>query len=168
MKAPKYFIGKRHKINKYKYDRIHLWLRNKYGKATHCSSKKCSGNSQKFEWALKKGKKYDYVKNNFIMLCHSCHVKMDLTPEGRKRKSDIRKLDLTGQKIGTLTVIEPRGKVKCGHYMWLCRCKCGKEKIVQVGNLRRKGVYGCQSCWNRDVRWKKKPVKLSILREEIQ
>ena len=54
-----------------------------------------------------------------------------------------RKIDLTGQRFGRLTVIgfASRDK-KYGHAKWLCQCDCGKITDVDSSNLRR----GQQSC----------------------
>jgi len=49
-------------------------------------------------------------------------------------------VDMLGQKIGYLTVIEllpERGKL--GGALWKCKCDCGNESIVIGGELRRKG-----------------------------
>ncbi len=58
-------------------------------------------------------------------------------------------IDLTGQKFFRLTVIE-RANTK-GSALWKCRCDCGKEVIIQGGNLRR--PYGNQKscgCWRKE------------------
>ena len=44
--------------------------------------------------------------------------------------------DITVKKFGRLTAIKPVGKDTCGGYKWLCKCDCGKENIVMLGNLR--------------------------------
>lgn len=63
-----------------------------------------------------------------------------------------RRLDLTGQKFGKLTVIEPAGTVYSGagkyaggypKTRWRCRCDCGNEKIVFTGDLRRGDTKSC-------------------------
>ena len=53
--------------------------------------------------------------------------------------------DLTGHKVGTLTVIrfdETRG----GHAYWIVRCECGIEKSVQSANIQnpRRKSCGCK------------------------
>lgn len=47
-------------------------------------------------------------------------------------------LQLTGKKIGRLTVIRQLPDIKCGNRLWLCRCECGKEKVIAANNLNRK------------------------------
>jgi len=53
-------------------------------------------------------------------------------------------IDLTGKKFGRLIVIKrtyPNGKY--GHLKWLCKCKCGTEKIVWGNNLIRDNTKSC-------------------------
>ena len=60
-------------------------------------------------------------------------------------------IDLTGQTIGFWTVlyrgddvIDSRGK----HIpMWMCRCKCGTERLVAGSSLRNKNTLSC-GCFN--------------------
>lgn len=56
-----------------------------------------------------------------------------------------RALDLTGHRYGRWTVIShaPRRK---GTSFWLCRCDCGTEKQVGLGNLRSGNSGGCSGC----------------------
>lgn len=51
--------------------------------------------------------------------------------------------DLTGMKSGKLTVLEPQGKAKDGHYRWLCKCDCGNTTVVQSNNLVSKTTMSC-------------------------
>ena len=46
-----------------------------------------------------------------------------------------KKLDLTGQKFGKLTVVAPAANVG-SRTAWLCQCDCGKEAIVITARLR--------------------------------
>lgn len=46
-----------------------------------------------------------------------------------------KKLDLTGQRFGKLTVLEPAANVST-KTAWLCRCDCGKEAVVTTQRLR--------------------------------
>lgn len=55
------------------YGALHSWLKRTYGKADCCESKKCTGKSKYFEWALIKGRKYEKKRKNFKKLCKSCH-----------------------------------------------------------------------------------------------
>lgn len=42
-------------------------------------------------------------------------------------------IDLAGQKFGRLMALRPSFKSKRTY--WLCKCECGKEKIIERGNL---------------------------------
>ena len=69
------------------------------------------------------------------------------------RGSGARKLDLTGNVFGMLTVVGECGKTRAGDIIWLCKCECG-------GEVKKKATYlsaglathcGCQ-----------KPVKIKV------
>lgn len=47
-------------------------------------------------------------------------------------------VDLTGKRFGRLVVIGLSGKNKSGNSLWLCKCNCGKEKIIAGFHLTRK------------------------------
>lgn len=51
-------------------------------------------------------------------------------------------LDLTGQTFGSLKAISVDHKSDQGAY-WLCRCKCGKEKVVRSHDLRANPEISC-------------------------
>jgi hypothetical protein len=53
------------------------------------------------------------------------------------------KLELSGQKFGRLSVISFSGKNNSGHNMWLCKCDCGNEKIVDVAHLKSGAISSC-------------------------
>jgi len=59
---------------------IHNWLRHMFGKANKCNNREkhvltfnCSGKSKRFDWAKKKNCNYERKRENFYMLCGSCH-----------------------------------------------------------------------------------------------
>lgn len=52
-------------------------------------------------------------------------------------------VDLTGQKFGTLTVIERAGSDKRGLALWLCQCDCGNTCVVKGSNLRNGNTTSC-------------------------
>lgn len=52
--------------------------------------------------------------------------------------------DITGQRYGMLTAICRTEEKRGGGYKWLCKCDCGNEVVVDIGNLRKNG--GTQSC----------------------
>jgi len=66
------------------YGGIHDWLQSRFGYADKCENREndilnfnCSKKSNNYDWALLKGLKYERKRENFIMLCHSCHLKYD-------------------------------------------------------------------------------------------
>lgn len=53
-------------------------------------------------------------------------------------------LDLTGLRIGKLTVIKPSYKrYKNGSILWLCKCECGNICYVQANNLKNGHTKSC-------------------------
>ena len=65
------------------------------------------------------------------------------------------KIDLTGQPFGWLIVIREAGRTKDGKVLWLCKCKCGVEKVVRGSCLtrRNKPTVSC-GCWNEEKKIK--------------
>ena len=57
-------------------------------------------------------------------------------------------IDMTGQVVGRLTVIEDSGIRRNGEILWRCRCECGAEVLVQGSHLRS-GTKSC-GCLRRD------------------
>lgn len=51
--------------------------------------------------------------------------------------------NLTGMLFGRLTVINRTTQDKAGTYFWLCRCICGKEKLVRGYSLKRGDTQSC-------------------------
>jgi len=51
-----------------------------------------------------------------------------------KRRSDW--VDLTGQKVGKLTVLNSVGRTsQHGQERWQCQCECGQQALVYAGQL---------------------------------
>ena len=50
-----------------------------------------------------------------------------------------KKLDLIGQRFGSLTALRPAENIRA----WICRCDCGKETIVLTDNLRKGNTKSC-------------------------
>lgn len=63
------------------YAGLHTWLNITYGKADRCENKKCLKISQTFHLAKLRGKNYERKRENFIMLCVSCHNRYDKNPK---------------------------------------------------------------------------------------
>lgn len=57
--------------------------------------------------------------------------------------------NLIGERFGRLVVLSFEGKVR-GSYRWACRCDCGKECVVQSGNLINGHTSSC-GCRQRDI-----------------
>ena len=65
-----------------------------------------------------------------------------------------KKIDLTGQRFGRLLVIREAGR-KNGKVAWLCKCDCGREKVVCGSSLtRRKNPTVSCGCWNEEKKIK--------------
>jgi hypothetical protein len=71
--------------DKISYNGLHWWLRREYGSANRCENPDCGGKSKKYEYALIHGKKYERKRENFMMLCKSCHVKYDMNEQWRNK-----------------------------------------------------------------------------------
>ncbi|MBA7528571.1 hypothetical protein ES705_20758 [subsurface metagenome] len=52
-------------------------------------------------------------------------------------------IDLIGKKFGRLTAIKKVGSTKWGSINWLCKCECGKEKIIDGRHLRDGNTRSC-------------------------
>lgn len=59
------------------YHTIHAWLRKHFGKPSYCEGEDCRKKSTEYQWALKRGFKYERKRENFIRLCRSCHSRYD-------------------------------------------------------------------------------------------
>jgi hypothetical protein len=59
-----------------------------------------------------------------------------------------KRIDLTGQRFGRLTVLSfsearCRGKEKHPRAYWLCLCDCGKQKVLCAQDLRQRATKSC-------------------------
>ena len=81
------------------YHAFHNWLHRNFGKANHCEhcglNEILGGKKRWFDWALKKGFKHNHDRDNYLMLCRSCHRKYDYTNETGKKIS----LALKGREL---------------------------------------------------------------------
>ena len=59
------------------------------------------------------------------------------------RSQTNRRIDMTGMSFGRLTVVRPAGKNKRNQMRWFCVCDCGRETIIDQGNLVRSKSCGC-------------------------
>lgn len=51
--------------------------------------------------------------------------------------------DLIGKRFGQLTVLKRMVSNKWRQFCWLCRCDCGKEKIIIGYNLKSGTTKSC-------------------------
>lgn len=61
-----------------------------------------------------------------------------------------KRIDITGQMFGQLTVLGFAGKDKNGGSMWRCRCSCGNDLVVYGGNLKNGNTTSC-GCKTREI-----------------
>lgn len=62
-----------------------------------------------------------------------------LGPLGNKSCGCLKKescKDLTGQRFGRLVVVSRDKNDRFGRSRWCCRCDCGEEKVIDIGNLK--------------------------------
>ena len=57
----------------------------------------------------------------------------------------MRFIDITGQRFGRLTAVH-RAPTKNRRTFWACQCACGKQTVVNAGNLRNGTTKSC-GCW---------------------
>lgn len=61
----------------------------------------------------------------------------------KRSNGTYRFLDITGEKFGRLTAIEPTDRRIDGSVVWRCACDCGKETEVSCNNLVQGSVRSC-------------------------
>lgn len=59
-------------------------------------------------------------------------------------------MDIKGKTFNRLTVIKRVSSDKKGQSMWLCKCKCGRNKVIQ-GYLLKKGNTKSCGCLRKDI-----------------
>lgn len=59
-------------------------------------------------------------------------------------------IDMTGKKIGRLTVLQRAENNTEGRARWLCECECGTQKIILGKDLRSGRIQSC-GCLNREI-----------------
>jgi hypothetical protein len=70
-------------------------------------------------------------------------------PDGKRRPNQDKRphplrVDMTGRKIGMLTVIRFLGLSRVGSQaVWECRCDCGQMVQARGAYLRGRGIYSC-------------------------
>lgn len=98
------------RIGKYHYINIHKWITYHYGKANRCEFCNSSDSNRRFHYALIKGKEYERNRDNYIMLCPSCHKKYDDNEDVNRRISE----KLKGNKncLGKTVPQERRDRIR--------------------------------------------------------
>lgn len=87
------------------YASIHWYIRYHFNhEKVKCENPKCSGRSKNLQWALIHGKSYERKRENFMVLCGSCHVIYDLTDKVRARmnkhkKKAVYQLTMNGEVV---------------------------------------------------------------------
>ena len=84
------------------YSVVHKWLVRMYGSASMCENKQCSGQSGRYNWAIKKGKKYEKKKVNFIQLCVPCHREYDKEKHKNFRPKNYNDIEPTMTMMETI------------------------------------------------------------------
>lgn len=82
-----------------------------------------------------------------------------------------RLIEMTDQRFGKWIVLKRAPNYRNGKARWFCRCDCGKEQIVQSGDLRNGHSKGCRICQinRRNTKHGKKGTRLyHIWRNMIQ
>ena len=59
--------------------------------------------------------------------------------------------DITGQRFGRLVAVRYEGTDKNGFALWMCRCDCGRTKIIKGYRLRSQRTHSC-GCLNSPVK----------------
>lgn len=57
-------------------------------------------------------------------------------------------IDMTGKRFGKLTVLYHVENDRFNNAQWMCKCDCGKEKVI-VGSALRKGIIVSCGCFHR-------------------
>ena len=74
-------------------------------------------------------------------------------------------IDLTGQRLGRLTVVERAGTAKNHRSLWKCKCDCGNETVVRYDNLKSGATTSC-GCFLKEITLEKIKKQNQILCKE--
>jgi len=95
--------------------------------------------------------------------CLSREKSIEVMQEYNNRK--VKKYNLLGRVFGRLTVLEQLAN-KNNKRMWLCKCKCGNDKIVQTSSLLNRSTMSCGCLKHeRDLEWGNK--KGAVMRHNL-
>lgn len=119
-------------------------LRSGHTKSCGCIQKENPNNKKYFENEKEIIEKYKQLKNMHkvgkLFGCSHAVINRILKENNIKpyKLGESRKIDLTGKRIGKLTVLKEGRKDKYGACRWECCCDCGKLCIVKTSDLRHK------------------------------
>lgn len=142
--------------SKYHYRIVHTWLNKHHGKANKCECGNCSNKTERYEYALKRGYKHDRKRDNYLMLCRSCHRRYDLTKEQKNRLiSQIAGKYNENLKLGPVSKIKKvvridRDKVEKKYKSGVLAAKdsgVNKTQVYMVANGQRKTANGYIFIW---------------------
>lgn len=100
---------------------------------TRCNKQKCLS-----EFGIKGGKTHTKCKECVNEQQREYNYKHGINKKTRSQP----RTDLTGRKVGKLTVVENLG-VFNRKRRWLCQCECGNTKEVDQGRLTYESVRSC-------------------------
>lgn len=69
--------------------------------------------------------------------------------------------DLTGMKFGRLMVIKKVGVNTQKHQMYLCKCDCGNEKVIDGYKVKNGNTKSC-GCLHKEVTSKRSKITLGL------
>lgn len=58
--------------------------------------------------------------------------------------------NLSGKQFGLWTVVKLATRNKKRELIWLCRCKCGTERLISTYNLEHGKTHGCIKCAHKE------------------
>lgn len=126
------------------YHSVHSWLRYRYGKASRCESAACVFKTpRRYEYALLKEKSMDKKRENFIMLCPSCHRKYDVTESANRNRSAAAKRRVVDGTHHLLKRVTPVAKYnKDG--VFLTQYKSTTAAALALGNINlQPNIHKC-------------------------
>ena len=122
---------------------VDWWTSKQRWRASICfkGKRRYLGSYKKFEDAVKARKQAEAHLFDTFLDAYSGRAPQsepgdaDEVSPPRARDYRAQRLDLTGQRFGLLTVLEPAESIG-SMTAWLCRCDCGKELTVMTAHLR--------------------------------
>lgn len=67
----------------------------------------------------------------------------------KQPKKDIPPVALIGRTFGEYVVLEKAPSDSYNNHRWLCRCSCGKQKVIHGSSLLAGKVQRCRECSNK-------------------